>query len=158
MGATMVHPGQLDALVGSYDLVIIDCPGRQDETQRAALMFCDLALLPCGPSSAEAWSLASSIALVNAARAVRPELRAAVVLTRKKQRTALAKSARADLADSGLPILEAELGDRIVYQEAIGFGRGVTTYAPRDPAATEVRALYDEIFGNGKNGKNGKRG
>lgn len=149
MGATMIHPGQLDTLVGSYDLVVIDCPPRHDETQRAALMLSDMALLPCGPSSAEAWALASSIDLVTAARRVRPELRAAVVITRKKSRTALGKSARDDLAAaSGLPVLANELGDRIAYQEAIGFGLGVTTYVPRDPAADEVRALYDEIFTN----------
>jgi chromosome partitioning protein len=145
MGATMVHPGQLDALVAGYDIVVIDCPPRHDETQRAALMLSDLAILPCGPSSAEAWALASSIELVTAARRVRPELRAVVAITRKKPRTALGKSARDDLAESGLPVLTTELGDRVAYQEAIGFGLGVTTYAPRDPAAKEIRALYDEI-------------
>ncbi len=146
MGASMIHPGQLDALVGLYDLVVIDCPGRHDETQRAALMLCDLALLPCGPSSAEAWALAASIALVTAARQVRPELRAAVVITRKKPRTALGRSVRDDLVQSGLPVLASELGDRVAFQEALGFGQGVTTYAPRDAAAEELRALYDELF------------
>ena len=146
MGASMIHPGQLDALVGLYDLVVIDCPGRHDETQRAALMLCDLALLPCGPSSAEAWALAASIGLVTSARQVRPTLRAAVVITRKKPRTALGRSVRDDLVQSGLPVLETELGDRVAFQEALGFGQGVTTYAPRDAAAQEVRALYDEIF------------
>jgi chromosome partitioning protein len=146
MGASMIHPGQLDALMGLYDLVVIDCPGRQDETQRAALMLCDLALLPCGPSSAEAWALAASIALVSAAKQVRPTLQAAIVITRKKQRTALGRSVRDDLVQSGLPVLKSELGDRVAYQESLGFGQGVTTYAPRDMAAEEVRALYDEIF------------
>jgi chromosome partitioning protein len=156
MGATMIHPGQLDALVGGYDLVVIDCPPRHDETQRAALMLADLALLPCGPSSAEAWALASSIELVTVARRVRPELRAAVVITRKKPRTALGKSARDELADGGLPVLATEIGDRIAYQEAIGFGLGATTYAPRDPAATETRALYDEIASMKKEAPRGR--
>jgi chromosome partitioning protein len=156
MGATMIHPGQLDALVVGYDLVVIDCPPRHDETQRAALMLSDLALLPCGPSSAEAWALASSIELVTAARRVRPELRAAVVITRKKSRTALGKSARDDLAESGLPVLASELGDRVAYQEAIGFGLGVTTYAPKDAAADEVRALYDEVFATRKEAPRGR--
>lgn len=156
MGATMIHPGQLDALVGSYDLVVIDCPPRHDETQRAALMLSDLALLPCGPSSAEAWALASSMELVTAARRVRPELRAAVAITRKKPRTALGKSAREELAEGGLPVLATEIGDRVAYQEAIGFGLGVTTYAPRDPAAAELRALYDEIFSMKKEAPRGR--
>ena len=155
MGASMIHPGQLDALVGNYDLVVIDCPGRHDETQRAALMLCDLALLPCGPSSAEAWALAGSIALVTAARQVKPALQAGVVITRKKPRTALGRSVRDDLVQSGLPVFSTELGDRVAYQEALGFGQGVTTYAPRDAAADEVRGLYDEIFNPRKEPRRG---
>ncbi len=150
MGATMGQAGQLDALAGNYDLVIIDCPPRHDETQRAALMLCDQAVLPCGPSSADAWAIDASIDLVTAARRVprgsRPELRATVVITRKKAGTALGRSAREDLVAKGLPVFETELGDRIAYQEAIGFGLGVTTYTPHDSAADEIRALYDEIF------------
>jgi hypothetical protein len=64
MGATTVNPGQLDAPVAPFEVVLIDCPGRHDATQRAALMLCDLALLPCGPSSVDAWALASSLELV----------------------------------------------------------------------------------------------
>ena len=153
MGSGMVKPGQLDALIGGYDLVVIDCPGRHDETQRAALMLCNLALLPCGPSSTDSWALASSVALIADGRRARPErpLRAVVVVSRTKPRTALGQSARAAIAEaSGLPVLEAQIGDRIAYQEAIGFGKGITTYAPRDAGAAEMRALYDEIFSSDK--------
>jgi chromosome partitioning protein len=155
MGATMVNPGQLDALVEQFDVVLIDCPGRHDATQRAALMLCDLALLPCGPSSVDAWALASSLELVTAARERRPDLRAAIAITKKRPRTVLGRSARDDLAASGLPVLRSELGDRLAFQECVGFGLGVTTYAPKDPAAGEVRALYDEIFGKRKEASRG---
>src|SRR6266508_2626824 len=33
MTATMAQPGQLPALVGQYDLTVIDCPGRHDATK-----------------------------------------------------------------------------------------------------------------------------
>lgn len=155
MGATMVNPGQLDALIDSFEVVLLDCPGRHDATQRAALMLCDLAILPCGPSSADAWALASSMELVSTARQLRPDLRAVIAITKKRPRTVLGRSAREDLAASGLPVLQSELCDRLAFQECVGFGLGVTTYAPKDPAAVEVRALYDEIFGNRKETSHG---
>ena len=98
--------------------------------QRSALMVANLAVLPCGPSAADAWALASSIELVQEARTLRPELRACVVITRKKGRTAMGKGAREMLMQGGLPVLIAELADRIAYQEAIAAGLGVGRYAP----------------------------
>lgn len=145
MGATMHRDGQLRQVASGYDLAIIDCPPRHGEIQRSALLVADLVLLPCGPSAVDAWALSTSIELVNEARSLRPDLRAHIVITRKQGRTALGKSAREVLTPSGLPVLSAELGYRVAYQEALAAGQGVTTYAPRDPAADEMRALYDEI-------------
>jgi chromosome partitioning protein len=146
MNATMAEPGQLPALVHSYDLAIIDCPGRHDATQGAALMLADVAVLPCQPSSADAWALAGSVALVRQARTLRPQLKAVVAITRKKPRTALGRGARQGLAACGLPVLSAEVCDRVAYQEALGFGRGVGDYAPSTDAAFEIRRLFDEVL------------
>jgi chromosome partitioning protein len=145
MGATMHRPGQLDVVARSYDLTLIDCPPRHGDVQRSALMMADVALLPCGPSAADAWALTSSLELVNEARALRDSLEACIVITRKQGRTVLGKAARAVLAQSGLAVLEAELSYRVSYQEALAAGSGVTQYCPRDPAAREVRALLDEV-------------
>ena len=112
-------------------------------------MLSDFALLPCGPSIVDGWAFAQSIELVTAARKVRHALRAAIVVNRKKQRTVIGNSARAELAElgQGIPVLTTELVDRTAYQEAFGFGLGATTYARSDEAAREFRALYDEVFG-----------
>ncbi len=108
-------------------------------------MVADVAILPCGPSAADAWALASSLEIVAEASVLRPGLRAGVLITRKQARTTLGKGARDVLMESGLPILEAELGYRVAYQEALAAGLGVTTYAPQDSAADEMRALFDEL-------------
>lgn len=160
MGATMHKPEQLPRVAASFDLVVIDCPPRAGDVQRSALMVSTLALLPCGPSAADAWALASSLELVREAQIVRPDLYAAVLLTRKQPRTSVGEGARQVLAESGLPMLQSELGYRVAYQEAMAAGMGVTTYAPRSDAAAEVRALFEEILrqggsdGQGKQGKN----
>jgi chromosome partitioning protein len=146
MGATMHRPGQLAAIAEAYDVVVIDCPPRLGDVQRAALMIADVAILPCGPSATDAWALSSALDVVREAQALRgDDLRAALLLTRKQGRTALAKGARAVLETAGLPVLDVELSFRVAYQEAIASGRGVTQHAPRDPAAQEVRNLLDEV-------------
>lgn len=145
MGATMHRDGQLRRVADGYDLAIVDCPPRHGEIQRSALLVADIVLLPCGPAAMDAWALAASVDLVAEARTVRPELPAHVLITRKQGRTALGKGARDVLTTSGLPVLRSELGYRVAYQEAIAAGQGVTSYAPRDVAAEEIHALYDEV-------------
>ena len=145
MGAEMHRGGQLPAVAAAYDLTIIDSPPRHDEIQRSALMVSDLALLPCGPTAMDAWALSETLELVSRARMVRPRLQAAVLVTRKIAGTALGRSAREALADCGLPLLSAELGFRVAYQEAPAAGLGVTEDQSRSPAADEIRALADEI-------------
>jgi chromosome partitioning protein len=145
MGATMHRPGQLKDVARGYDMTFIDCPPRHGDVQRAALMVADIAVLPCGPSAADAWALSSALDVVNEARALREELQACILITRKQGRTALGKGARTALEASGLPVLSTEIGQRIAFQEAIAAGLGITTFAPRDAGATEITTLLEEL-------------
>lgn len=145
MGATMHRQGQLEEMAANYDLTIIDCPPRHGDIQRSALMVADVVVLPCGPTAVDAWALAGTLDVLKEARALRDELHACVLITRKQGRTALGKGARAVLETSGLGVLRTELGYRIAYQEAMATGQGVTTYSPRDPASREIKNLLEEI-------------
>jgi chromosome partitioning protein len=145
MGASMHKAGQLGALAASYDVTFIDCPPRHGEVQRSALMVADMVVLPCGASAADAWALATSLEVVREARALRDELLACVLITRKQGRTAIGKAARKVLESTGLPVLETELGSRIAYQEALAAGQGITNYAARDAGTREIFDLLDEL-------------
>lgn len=146
MGADMFAAPQLPRLAPGFDHVLIDCPPRHGEIQRAALMVADVAVLPCGQGTLDAWSMAATLALVTEARAVRPVLAVVALLTRVQPRTVLGQGARDVLAQTGLAVLKTELGFRVAYQEAPATGLGVSTYAPQDPAADEIRALVDELL------------
>ena len=146
MGANLHQPGQLPALAKGYDLVIIDCPPRHTEAQRAALMVADLALVPSGPSATDVWALAESVELVKTAQRVRPQLKAAAVVTRKVPGTIIGREASEALKAAGLPVLRSELGFRVAYQESPAAGLGVTTYEPAGEAAAEFRAMTDEVL------------
>jgi chromosome partitioning protein len=144
MGSLMHRPGELDAVARYYDWTFIDCPPSHGEVQRSALMVAHIALLPCGPSASDIWALSSSLELVRAARTLRPGLRAAVVVTRKQSRTSLGRDVRSVLQQSGFPVLNSEMAYRVAYQEALALGGGVTD-RKNDPAAHEVRAMFDEV-------------
>ncbi len=146
MGSTMHRADQLPTVRLGYDDVIIDCPPRHGEIQRSALMVADMAILPCGPSSADAWALGASIDLVNEARTLRSDLEVRILITRKQGRTALGRSAREELEKSGIELLKTEVGYRVAFAEALGAGQGVTAYAPKDAAADETRALVSELL------------
>lgn len=146
MGADLHRPGQLPKLSSGFDLVLIDCPPRHAEIQRAALMVADLAILPSGPSAHDAWAMGESVDLVQAAQRLRPELQAMVLITRKVPGTVIGASARAALTETGLPILKTELGFRVAYQEAPAAGLGVAQYAPKSEAAEEIRDLTTEVL------------
>jgi chromosome partitioning protein len=146
MGSTMHRPDQLPMVAQGYDDVVIDCPPRHGDIQRSALMVSSMAILPCGPSSADAWALGASIDLVNEARSLRPELDVRILITRKQGRTALGRSAREELEKSGIPLLKTEVGYRVAFAESLGAGQGVTAYAPKDAAAAETRALVAELL------------
>ena len=145
MGAAMHRPGQLESVARNYEWTFIDCPPRHGEVQRSALMVADLAILPCGPSASDVWALSTSLELVRSAREVRESLQACIVITRKQPRTSLGKEARRVLEQSGVQVLVSESFYRVAYQEALAGGAGVTGQRHRDPAACEMRALFEEV-------------
>ena len=146
MGKEMYRADQLPLIAQSFDDVIIDTPGKLGDIQRAALMVADLAIIPIGQSAADVWSLTATVELLDQAKAVHQSLVAAVVLTRRKPRTAIGKHAREPLLGSGLALLNGETTDRMAWQECIGAGKGVAQYAPKDTAAKELRAIVDEVL------------
>ena len=91
------------------------------------------------------WRL-GSVQSAHTARAVKPKLRAAVVITKQRPRTLVGRTAREVCEGAGFQVLRTELTDRVAYIEAMNAGRGIGVYAPRDPGAEEVRAMFDELI------------
>jgi chromosome partitioning protein len=128
----------------AFDLVVIDAPPRLGIEQRSALLAAHVVLLPVTPGGADLWALGETLAVLEEVRAVRPDLRAAIVRNRVAA-TAFSRAMQAALADLEVPTLKAALGQRVAFAEALTDGQGVTTYAPRSPAAKEALALAREV-------------
>jgi len=140
----------LAALAEGYDVVVVDCAGRHDVTQRAALMVADLALLPVRPGVFDTSAFAGSVELVSAAREARradrmPALDAALVVSQRVPGTVLGRRVVRDVEALRVPVLEAQVYLRIAHAKASASGLAPTTYSPRSAAAAEVRRLATEV-------------
>jgi chromosome partitioning protein len=134
----------LDRVTVGFDVAVIDTAPRLGAEVRAALLVADLVLIPTTPGPGDVWALRATLDVIDEARGVRPDLRAALVLNRATH-TALSSATAATLATMGIPVL-GSLGDRVAHGEALAAGRGVIDYAPSSKAAAEVQHLTRAIL------------
>jgi chromosome partitioning protein len=143
-GRAALH-AELSRMANGFEFTIVDCPGRLDDIQRSALMVADMVVVPCAPTPVDVWALQATLDVIDQARSLRPELQAAVLITKRVGRTSLAVRSRQALIDGGVSVLAADLGHRVAFQEALAAGTGPTTHEPRGAAAAEVKRLCDEL-------------
>lgn len=141
-----------------FEFVVIDGPPRLGVETRSAMMAADLVLLPVIPGAADIWALRETLALLEEARSVRPELEARVVLNRV-DRTTLARITAEALVEMPVPVLRGSLGNRVAYGEATLAGRSVVDYGEDTAAQLEIRALAAEVTKllGGAHGSQGRR-
>lgn len=121
------------------DIVIVDTPPKVDADLRPALREADLVLVPVASSMMDLWATDGVFDLI--ARERRP---AAIVLNRVKGGTRLGEAVALEASKLGT-VLQARLGQRVVYAETLGQGLAATE--ARGPAAAEVAALATEVLG-----------
>jgi chromosome partitioning protein len=135
-------------LRGKFSDIIIDTGGRDTKSQRAALSISDVLLVPFVPRSFDVWTLEQTSALVGEVKAVNPEIRAYMFLSKADSRGNENEEAKEYLSQSPqLTFLDAPLILRKAYSDAAGRGEGVLEYRPKDEKAiSEFRKLYDTVF------------
>jgi chromosome partitioning protein len=109
------------------------------------MSIADLVLVPCRPNPADIWALADTVDAIRRVQEIRPDLPAHLLINGSDRRTALSRDARDNIGTADLPILDTQLDHRVAFAEAVAVGQGITTYAPKSPAASELRKLADEI-------------
>ncbi len=129
---------ECEKLKRQADVVIIDTPPKVDADLRPALREADLVLVPVAASMMDLWATDGVFDLIT-----RESRRAVIVLNRVKAGTRLgAEVATAAALVNG--VAKATLGQRVVYAETLGQGRGAGE--ARGSAVAEVRALADEVL------------
>lgn len=137
---------EINAFARDYDCVIIDGPPRVNTVSASAIMASDVVFIPVQPSPYDVWAADEMVQLIDQARAIRPEILAMFVVNRKIPKTVLGKAIGDALLDYPLPVMEAEICQRVAFAESASKGQSVLDAAPTDLAAKEIKKLIKEIM------------
>ena len=104
----------------------------------------DVVLLPVAPSNFDLWATTETLAIVDEARSIRPDLMCRLILNRVIVGTAIAADIHKALGEMSEPSLETQIHQRVIFAEATT-GQTVTEISPRSKAAQEIKKLTAEI-------------
>lgn len=135
-------PGILDRLKREADIVLLDTAPHDDTDARVAVRSADLVLVPLQPSAADLWSMDATLDL-----AKKEGRRVMLVLNRAPASGRLLDQVRAAIAERGLPLSPAVIGNRTAFAQAFMAGLGAVEAAPKGVAAEEMRALAAALRG-----------
>jgi chromosome partitioning protein len=130
---------ECDKLKKTNDFVILDTPPKVDADLRPALRVSDLVIVPVATSQVDVWAVESVLDLVT-----RENRRALVVLNRYKSGTRVGADVAAALGDMDVTVAQTTLGNRVVFAETLGLGRGVQERG-KGAAFDEVVSLVAEV-------------
>ncbi len=135
-------PGILDRLKREADIVLLDTAPHDDTDARVAVRSADLVLVPLQPSAADLWSMDATLDL-----AKKEGRRVMLVLNRAPASGRLLDQVRGAIAERGLPLAPAVIGNRTAFAQAFMAGLGAVEAAPKGVAAEEMRALAAALRG-----------
>jgi chromosome partitioning protein len=135
----------IDKTAGEADIVIVDTAGFGNRAAAVAMTSADLIIVPTLSGEADVTEAEKTVRLAEGlARAARREIPAAVLLN-KVRRTQLTKHATQEIANAGLPRLDATLSDLVAYGEMSYSGR----VPQAGPAVIEIAGLLAELRARG---------
>jgi chromosome partitioning protein len=143
--------GLLTAWRDRFTHVIVDTGASDSEELRSALLRANTFITPTRPNQADLWTVERAEQLYRDAHRFNERLRAWVVVTQASsihpQRAELAAAAAFIKQYPELQLARAVIRDRAAYSRALGEGRGVLEYSPRDEKAiAEINLLFTELY------------
>ncbi len=139
-------------IAADYDFTVIDGPPHAERIARACIIACDFAAVPIEPSGLSTWASDLTVRQIREAQDYKPSLRCGFVVSRKIGNTVIGRDIRRIVADSGFPILDAEITQRVAFAESLTMGKTIFEWAGSASAAREVEFLTNEITGSDHNG------
>jgi len=123
------------------EIAVIDLPPHTREATEAALMACDLFLIPVTPSGADFTATRKLLSLLQDARALRNgSPKALMVPSRVDRRTSFGKEVSDALTGFGEPV-GPPIGQRSVYVDCFGLADWVGRVYPHSTAYSELQQL-----------------
>lgn len=143
MAKANIHK-EIGNLAQDYDDVVIDGPPRVTELARSIILAADLVIIPLQPSPMDVWAAAETVDLVREAQLFNPEIKCCLAVNRKITNTAIGRDVRAALKELEVPILKADIGQRVAFAESAASGATVLEQK-RSKAAKEIKKFVNEL-------------
>ena len=139
---------QIEAQRKKWDDIIIDVGGRDTGALRAALLVCDVLLVPVQPRSYDVWALSRLEDIIKEARDIGAEFDAYCFLSCADSQGADNEEAASVMKEcEEMQLLDCPIGRRKAFATAGGDGLSVLEMRPKDyKACREIKALGKFLF------------
>ncbi len=131
---------ELDRLKWRFDFIVIDSPPHAETDVRAAIRSGDLVVVPIQPSPMDLWATQATLDLARKERR-----RVLLVVNRLPPRGRLPDVVISAIRETGFPVADTTLGNRIAFAASMMEGKGVVETEPHGAAAQEIIALSEEV-------------
>jgi chromosome partitioning protein len=136
---------ELAPISADYGDVVIDGPPRIHDLTKSIILAADVVVIPVEPSPPDIWATAETVDLLREAAVYKETQKAVIAINRKIVNTAIGRDIRVALEALELPVLVADIAQRVAFAEAFAGGQTVADLDPRSLAAQEVDALVTEL-------------
>lgn len=138
---------KLEVEARTADFTIIDCGPANSKIERVALALSDYAIIPVTPSPYDIRSAKTTVDLIQEGKnEAGLRVKVFLLVSKKVVGTNLGEDVRKALKVFDLPILKAEICQRVALCEAGIVGQTVYEYAPGSIAAEEFDNLAKEVL------------
>lgn len=133
-------------LAVDFSVTVIDGPPHAEQIARSCIIASDFVALPIEPSGLSTWASDLTVRQVREAQSFKENLKCGFVVSRKIGNTVIGRDIRAMAAEASIPILKAEIEQRVSFAESMTMGKTIFEWNPRSAAAKEIKQLTEEIL------------
>ncbi|NQV99568.1 MAG: hypothetical protein HQ483_07710 [Rhodospirillales bacterium] len=135
----------ISELAADHDITLVDCAGANNQAMIFAVGAADLVLIPAMTDEANVFEAARMHRIVDNVISLTKRAIASRSLLCRVKRAVVANHARAQLEALNTNPLDAQLHDRVIFQEATFHGSSPTVLAPKSASARDIEHLAQEI-------------
>ncbi len=133
-------------LAADFAFTVIDGPPHAEKIARSCIIASNFVAIPIEPSGLSTWASDLTVRQVREAQVYKDTLKCGFVVSRKIGNTVIGRDIRTMAAEAGIPILSAEIEQRVAFAESLTMGRTIFEWPSGGAAARETECLTDEIL------------
>lgn len=139
--------GDLEAVKGKHDIIIIDGAPQSAELASAAIKAADIILIPITPSPYDVWACSDLVDIIKARHQVsKRKPPSYFIISRARKNTKLSKEVANTLQAYGLNIINERTIHREVYAQTADKGKTVYHDKNAHDAVKEMNLITNEIL------------